>query len=30
MKQITVRDGKDFKERVTILPESVIPELNQL
>ena len=29
MKQITVRDGKGFKDRVTILPESVIPELKQ-
>ncbi len=26
-KYITVRDGKGFKDRVTILPESVIPEL---
>ena len=29
MKQIIVRDGKGFKDRVTILPESVIPELKQ-
>jgi integron integrase len=28
-KQIIVRDGKGFKDRVTILPESVIPELKQ-
>ena len=25
--QIIVRDGKGFKDRVTVLPESVIPEL---
>jgi len=29
MKQIIVRDGKGFKDRVTILPESVVPELKR-
>ena len=28
-KHIIVRDGKGFKDRVTILPESVIPELKR-
>jgi len=28
-KQIIVRDGKGFKDRVTILPESIIPDLKQ-
>jgi len=28
-KHIIVRDGKGFKDRVTILPESVIPELQE-
>ena len=28
-KQIIVRDGKGFKDRVTILPESLMPELKQ-
>jgi len=27
LRQIVVRDGKGFKDRVTVLPESVIPEL---
>jgi len=29
IKQIIVRDGKRFKDKVTVLPESVIPELKQ-
>ena len=28
-KHIIVRDGKGFKDRVTIMPESVIPELKE-
>ena len=29
VKHIIVRDGKGFKDRVTILPESIIPELKE-
>ena len=29
MKQLTVRDGKGAKDRYTMLPESLIPELRQ-
>jgi integron integrase len=29
MKQITVRDGKGFKDRYTVLPESVMPVLQE-
>jgi len=29
MKQITVRDGKGFKDRYTVLPEAVIPALQE-
>lgn len=29
MKQITVRDGKGFKDRFTVLPESAIPALQE-
>ena len=28
-RQITVRDGKGFKDRITVLPESVIPEIEK-
>ncbi len=28
-KHIIVGDGKEFKDRVTILPESIIPELKE-
>ncbi len=29
VKHIIVRDGKGFKDRVTIIPESVIPDLDE-
>lgn len=28
-RQITIRDGKGFKNRITVLPESVMPQLRK-